>query len=123
MGAMNRLKEYADLGNNAKWRLAAAYAISGQVETAKTLITKMPDFADYSESGYSYGSPIRDQAMILETYLSLGDKSKAASAAIDLTKQLNAGRPWNTQGLAYALQALSLIHISLSTVMLNLFFL
>lgn len=107
LGAMNRLKEYTELGNNARWRLAAAYAISGQVETAKTLITKMPDFTDYSESGYSYGSPIRDQAMILETYLALGDKSKAALAAIDLTKQLNAGRPWNTQGLAYALQALA----------------
>lgn len=107
LGAMNRLKEYGDLGGNAKWRLATAYAIIGQVEVANSLINKVPDLSDYAESGYTYGSPIRDQAMILETYMSTNDKNKAAGAAIELTKLLNEGRPWNTQGLAYALQVLS----------------
>ncbi|MEP7268367.1 MAG: MG2 domain-containing protein, partial [Saprospiraceae bacterium] len=107
LGAMNRLKEYGPLGINAKWRLAATYALVGQKETANSLITKSPDLSDYSESGYTYGSPIRDQAMILETYMLTGDNTKAFNAAIELTKQLNTGRPWNTQGLAYALQVLA----------------
>jgi uncharacterized protein YfaS (alpha-2-macroglobulin family) len=42
--------------------------------------------------------------MAMETYLDLGDKTKAAEFALDLTKQLNSERPWNTQALAYALK-------------------
>jgi len=37
MGAMNRLKEEKLLSLQALWRLAAAYALAGQTETAKQL--------------------------------------------------------------------------------------
>lgn len=107
LGAMNRLKEYNELGNNARWRLAAAYAVAGQVETAKSLMTRSQEFnTDYIESGYSYGSTLRDQAMVMETYLHMGDKTKAAEYASDISKQLNGDILWNTQALAYALQVL-----------------
>ncbi len=113
LGAMNRLKEYPGLGLNARWRLAAAYAVAGQKETAKSLMIKEPEISEYAESGYSYGSPLRDQAMILETYLEIGERTKAAEYAIEITKQLNAGRQWNTQALAYSLQVLGKFHGSI----------
>ena len=47
LGAMNRLKEYPDLGINSKWRLGACYALIGQSDIAKTLMTKTPDYSDY----------------------------------------------------------------------------
>jgi uncharacterized repeat protein (TIGR01451 family) len=107
LGAMNRLKEYPELGSNARWRLAAAYAVAGQKEVARSMMTKVPDSnTDYIESGYTYGSPLRDHAMVMETYLESGDKPKAAEYAIEIAKQLNTERPWNTQALAYALQVL-----------------
>lgn len=107
LGAMNRLKEYPEIGANARWRLAAAYAVAGQKEVALSMMTKVPDTnTDYIESGYTYGSPLRDQAMVMETYLESGDKAKAADYAIEIAKQLNTERPWNTQALAYALQVM-----------------
>jgi len=110
LGAMNRLKEYKELGNNARWRLAAAYAVAGQTEAARTLV-QIPFVAEeYSESGFTYGSALRDLAMALETWLEIGDRTKAASMALDLNKQLNLEKPWNTQSLAYALQALGKFH-------------
>lgn len=105
-GAMNRLKEYPLAGSNAKWRLASAYALIGQAEVAKALIQAPLTNEEYVESGYTYGSPLRDMAMAMETYLDLGDQPKAAEFALDLSKQLNAGKPWNTQALAYALKVL-----------------
>lgn len=107
LGAMNRLKEYPQAGANAKWRLASAYALIGQADIAKSLIQAPLSKEDYIESGYTYGSPLRDQAMAMETYLDLNDKTKAAEFALDITKQLNSERPWNTQALAYALKVLS----------------
>lgn len=110
LGAMNRLKEYGGMGNNARWRLAAAYAVAGQAEAARTLV-QIPFVAeDYTESGFTYGSALRDQAMALETWLEIGDRTKAAQMALDLSKQLNQEKPWNTQALAYALQALGKFH-------------
>ncbi|MDZ4708720.1 MAG: MG2 domain-containing protein [Saprospiraceae bacterium] len=106
LSAMNRLKEYPLAGANAKWRLAAAYALVGQAEVAKSLIQTPLTSEDYVESGYTYGSPLRDMAMAMETYLDLGDQAKAAELALDVSKQLNGGKPWNTQALAYALKVL-----------------
>jgi len=38
LGAMNRMREMDDLSVQAKWRLAAAYALAGKVEVAKELV-------------------------------------------------------------------------------------
>ncbi|MEM6928104.1 MAG: MG2 domain-containing protein, partial [Myxococcota bacterium] len=38
MGAMNRLRSRENLPDQARWRLAAAYALAGQTQTAQTLV-------------------------------------------------------------------------------------
>ena len=68
---MNRLREDDKLISQAAWRLAAAYALAGKSSIAKNLITLHPTFENYSNPYYyyyTYGSPVRDQAMKLETY-------------------------------------------------------
>lgn len=109
LGAMNRLKE---LGNKltaaAKWRLAAAYVLVGQKEVAAQLINKLPtDVKSYNELDMTYGSDTRDEAMILETLVLMGDKIRAF-AVLDSVSKCLASEEWlSTQTTAYALIAIS----------------
>ena len=69
-GAMNRMKEQTNLSLQAKWRLAAAYALTGKMKPAEELVFKAETtIAPYSSQNYIYGSYDRDEAMILETLL------------------------------------------------------
>ena len=107
MGAMNRLREERNLCAAAKWRLAAAYKLVGQSEVAQQLITGLPaSVAVYKELSYSYGSDVRDEAMILETLSLLQEKTKAAALAIKISKQLNSQSWMSTQETAYSLLAM-----------------
>ncbi|MCB0683155.1 MAG: alpha-2-macroglobulin, partial [Saprospiraceae bacterium] len=68
LGAMNRLREQRNLSDVAKWRLAAAYALTGQAEVARQIVQGASmAVADYRELSYTFGSALRDKAMILET--------------------------------------------------------
>jgi alpha-2-macroglobulin len=108
MGAMNRLKESPALSNQAKWRLAAAYALAGQPETAKKLISDASaKVTPYREMDYTYGSGERDEAMILEAYLLLGEKAKAATLAKSVSKSLNSNDWMSTQATSWCLLAVS----------------
>ena len=109
LGAMNRMKENKNLSINAKWRLAAAYKLMGQDKVANNLIFgTSTDIEEYSEFSYSYGSSIRDEAMILEALSLMGDKAKAGMMAQKIAKQLgNSDRWMSTQTTAYALIAMS----------------
>ncbi len=108
LGAMNRLKETQGLSNAAKWRLSAAYALAGQPEVAKKLIEGVStSVSKYNEMAYTYGSNDRDEAMILETLILIGEKAKAASLVKTVSQSLN-GRKWmSTQTTAYCLIAVS----------------
>jgi uncharacterized protein YfaS (alpha-2-macroglobulin family) len=109
MGAMNRLREYKNLSTAAKWRLAAAYALAKQEDVAKTLVANIPTTVpQYAELSYTYGSSDRDEAMILETLTLLGQRSKAALAAKDISNQLSNHNYWmSTQSTAYCLLAMA----------------
>src|SRR5690606_6338203 len=68
LGAMNRMRETQNRSTSATWMLASAYAISGQPEAARALIRNVPrQVKPYRELGYTYGSDLRDRALILET--------------------------------------------------------
>jgi uncharacterized protein YfaS (alpha-2-macroglobulin family) len=57
---------------------------------------------------FTYGSALRDQAMILETLTALGDKEKAFRVALELAKAMAENKRWmSTQTTAYNLIALS----------------
>ena len=77
LGAMNRLLEQPGIPTTASWMLAAAYIKAGQPEAGKKLIANLPvTVKPYQEMSYSYGSDLRDKAIILETLLLLQDRTR-----------------------------------------------
>ncbi|MEE9349656.1 MAG: hypothetical protein V3U80_06380, partial [Flavobacteriaceae bacterium] len=106
LASMNRLRE-SKLSNDAKWRLAGAYALAGQKEVAKKLAnTANIDFKPYKYDYHSYGSVDRNRAMALETMLLIKDNQ-----SIDLTKsiakRLSSKKYMSTQSTSYSLLAMS----------------
>jgi len=107
LAAMNRLRESKNLGNDTKWRLAAAYALAGKKNVAEQLsqianISFVPKQYDY----YTYGSPFRNKAMALETMVATND-ARQREMAISLAKELSSQRWFSTQETAYGLLAIA----------------
>ncbi len=108
LGAMNRLKEFKYLSAEAKWRLAAAYKLSGQENTALQLISGLPTtFAERTKPGFTFGSELRDQAMVLETLTLLGRKTQAAQLLTTVAAKLSEDSWYSTQTTAYSLIAIA----------------
>lgn len=108
LGAMNRLRETEHLSPVAAWRLAAAYQLSGQPETAEALVRGLPmEFPPYRELGGTFGSEIRDRAMALESLAILGRSGRAVSLMADLSEALSGGRWLSTQDTAWVLLAMA----------------
>ena len=107
MGAMNRLKEVGKLSDEAAWRLAAAYHLAGQQSTAKKLVADRSMTSQQVEGpSQTFGGPLRNQALVLETLVLLGDP-RADALASTVATALSSDAPYNTQSTAYALVALS----------------
>jgi len=107
LGAMNRLKEKSDLLVQARWRLAAAYAVAGKKEAASQLVSNASGVIDkYSSSNNTYGDSYRDMAMIMETNLLLGKTDKALDLAQKVSESLSSDYI-STQSAAFCLIAMS----------------
>ncbi len=108
LGAMNRLKEFKYLSPEAKWRLAAAYLLTGQNNTALDLISGLStSFPQRTTWGYTYGSDTRDEAMVLETLTLLGKKAKAEELLRSICAKLAQDHWYSTQTTAYSLIAIA----------------
>lgn len=105
LGSMNRLRETVGISNESKFRLAAAYALIGQKKTALNLINGLT--IGNNNYYYYYGSEERNRAMLLETYLLVGEKTKAFDMATKLGKSLSSNQWMSTQTTAYSLYAMS----------------
>jgi len=107
VAAMNRLKNKSDLSSQAKARLALAYARLGQESTAKKLIQEFSNSQiSEIEYRYTYGSKLRDLAMILETCVYVKDE-KMNSLAEEVSQILSSDQWLQTHETAYALLAMS----------------
>lgn len=105
--AMNRLRELPNLNDESRWRLAAAYAISGKKEIGKQLAQGLNvNVAPYEYWGRTYGSSLRDEAMILETQVLLGDMVNATENMKHVAEALSEERWYSTQTTAYSLLAI-----------------
>jgi len=108
LGAMNRLKAFQYLSDAAKWRLAAAYRLSGQPEVASSLVKGLStNIKPYNQLGGTFGSDLRDRAMILETLTAMGQRSKAGELVKQIAAQLSQENWYSTQTTAYALIAIA----------------
>ncbi|WP_345952570.1 MG2 domain-containing protein [Mucilaginibacter sp. PAMB04168] len=108
LGAMNRLKEFKYISPEAKWRLAAAYQMAGQPEAGLRLIAGLPTMVKpYKQMAYTYGSDLRDEAMILETLTLLGQRAKASRMVYSVAAKLSRDSWYSTQTTAYSLLAIA----------------
>ncbi len=108
MGAMNRLREYSRISPQARWRLAAAYALAGQPEAAQKLIDGATTaIGEYTAFNMTYGSRERDQAMIIETLVLMNRRDEAVPIIKQLSEVLTSQRWLSTQATAYSLMAIS----------------
>ena len=107
LAAMNRLREFSEISNEAKWRLAAAYALAGQKE-ASASISKSANinFKPVRYNYYTYGSVDRNRAMALETMV-LTKNSKRRELSQYIAKDLSSNRWMSTQTTAYSLLAIA----------------
>ena len=108
MGAMNRLRETSDLSLAARWRLAAAYAMAGNPEAARSIVENASTrISSYREQAFTYGSHIRDMAMIVETLVLLDDLTKAMPLLQELSKTMSSDSWMSTQEISFCLLAFS----------------
>jgi len=115
LGAMNRMKEMKDLSLQAKWRLAAAYALDGKTTPANELVfNSETSISPYSSNNNIYGSYDRDEAMILETLVLMGRDREAFIQAQKISKNLSKETYFSTQSTAFALVAMGRLAEKLS---------
>lgn len=108
IGAMNLLREnhLSRMSNPEKWLLAAAYYLSGRKETAAEIIESADtSVREYSEFGGTYGSSLRDRAMILDIATLISDWNRADVIYETIANELSNKNWHSTQTLGYSLLA------------------
>jgi uncharacterized protein YfaS (alpha-2-macroglobulin family) len=120
MAAMNRLREVKNLSIQAKWRLAAAYALAGQMQVAKELVSReSTEIQPYTGLYSSYGSKERDLAMLLETMTLMNNQTQGAVLARRISEALSSASWMSTQTTAYCLLAVAKFATGSATDKLN----
>jgi alpha-2-macroglobulin len=112
MGAMNRLREQNAMPIAARWILAASYKLAGVNDAATALIQTAKIETASSIPQYSYvddtfGSQLRDQAMVLVSMVSMDQHSQAQPLVRAISESLSSQGWYSTQSLAYSLMAMA----------------
>lgn len=106
LGSMNRLREVNALSAQARWRLAAAYQAAGMPEAASQLVRQAGiQIPSYRETGGTYGSSLRDRAMMLESLVRLGLADQASRLMMEVSSEINRDDWFSPQTVAFALIA------------------
>jgi hypothetical protein len=104
---MNRLRAEPKIDPVASWLLAGAYAIGKRNDVAQTIIDKLStEIRPYQELAYTYGSDIRDKAIILETFLQMGKRNDAMDVAQAIASAMGSDQWYSTQSTSFGLLAL-----------------
>ena len=104
--AMNRLKESGGLDTRADWMLAAAYAVSGKTKQAQEIVQKGGTATgEYGYADFTFGSSLRDKAVVLQVLALSGNLGQALPAALEVADNINKGY-YSTQEAAFAAMAM-----------------
>ncbi|MEW6515767.1 MAG: MG2 domain-containing protein [candidate division FCPU426 bacterium] len=109
VGPMNLLKENNLKGMEAaeQWLLAAAYQAAGSPQVAREIASQAGfGVREYTETGGTYGSGLRDRAIMLETLVLFGRLEKARELFESLGESLSADNWYSTQTISYCLLAM-----------------
>lgn len=107
IAAMNRFRDFPGIPTAARFRLAAAYAMAGMRDAASALVRGLSsDVAAYPGMvDNTYGTEIRDRAVVLDALNALGDTDRALPVYNKLADDLDSRRWLSTQDLGAALEA------------------
>ena len=107
LALMNRIKE-KPLNPTTKWQLISAYTLAGQGENALKMVGNTPtQVMDYHYNSYTYGSSLRDQAIILTALNDTGQRQKGAELLRRMADELQKDTWLSTQTTAFSLMAIS----------------
>jgi uncharacterized protein YfaS (alpha-2-macroglobulin family) len=108
LGAMNRMRNMENISIQARYRLAAAYLLIGKKEIAEKLIANRDgEIQTYNELSGTFGSDIRDKAMMLETFILLEKKEEIKIILDELSRSLSSDSWLSTQTTAWSLLSIS----------------
>ncbi len=108
LGAMNRLRESANLPGLAGLMLAAAFHMTGQADAAADLADRARlEFRPYRDDFETFGSDFRDRALAVRSYVQVGRSDKAKPILEDLSRTLASDLWLSTQETAFGLMALA----------------
>ena len=106
LAAMNRLKETRLQRPVSQWLLASAYALSNQQEIATKMIRDLSfEVTPYRETGGTFGSTTRDNALILQSMVILNMQQDAYRMLEKISKAMGSGNWYSTQETSFALYA------------------
>lgn len=113
-GAMNRLRETDCLSTVAAWKLSTIYAMTGKKDIAVEMIGNLDTkgLDDY-KNDITFGSVIRDKAIVVEALVQIGEITKALALAEELGRELSE-YGYTTQTTAFASIALGRLAEKLS---------
>ena len=102
--SMNKMYQEKNLDVLSNHLLAAAYAISSKPDIAQQLLAnKTVDISPYRSTGGTYGSELRDFALIAQVYNYSGDQAKYSAIIEKIAKKLNENNWYSTHSTSYAL--------------------
>ncbi len=104
-GSMNFLRN-ENLSTTAAYILASAYATASKPGIADNIISdKKIELDNYQEMSYTYGSSLRDKAMIAEALMNNGVNDNVRSLIREVAEDLGEDQWYSTQATAFALMA------------------
>ena len=100
------MKERKLQNATAQWLLASAYALCNHPDIARKLIQKASrEVSPYRQTGGTFGSDIRDKAIILQSMIYLGMQDEAYQMLEQISAALSSNNWLSTQTTAFALLA------------------
>ncbi|MEE9371572.1 MAG: MG2 domain-containing protein [Saprospiraceae bacterium] len=106
--SMNVLHQEIDMPPLAQYLLAVAYSFSGKTNIAREMIRNTSTVVKpYNELGYTYGSDMRDMAIIAQTLMTLEKNQEAGLIIKRIAKKLSSNSWYSTQTLSHALLAVA----------------
>lgn len=108
--AMNLLKEnhLKQMDNPEKHLLAGAYKLAGFDNAAQSILDSSNlQVKDYMEFDGTYGSTLRDKAVMMEALTMIGKTDSALALYNDIAEELSSDAWFSTQTLGYSLMAIS----------------
>lgn len=107
-GVMNRFREETGNHLQARWRLAATYLLAGQAAAAEQLLYPTGTVSHVQpQQGPTFGSALRDKAMILETLILKNDRKRAFKILTEIAGEINSANWLSTQTAAWCFSTLA----------------